>query len=404
MLQLTKGQAGQFLLLKQGLLGEHRLIGKKGILAYVRQTGCIQFDPVDACGKNAELTLQSRVRSCTKAMLSELLYRDRLLLDYPDKQLSIIAREDFPYFARYRQAAKDGAAEFPELPELETIAKEYIREHGPVSSDELPIQGKIFWHSSIHWSGSWQGKSDAARSVLEQLYSTGELIIHHKKGTRKYYDLAEHYLPEELLSAKDPLPKEYDHLKWRILRRIGAVGLLWNRPSDAWLNIWNLTPELRNQIFADLEAEGAILPVQVEGIRGALYYRAEDQTLMERVLSGEKFRQRCEFLAPLDPLLWDRKLIRSIFSFEYGWEIYTPPEKRKYGYYVLPVILGDRFVGRIEAVADQKSQTLTVRHFWPEAGIRMTKAHTAKLDSAIRRLAKFNHCVEIHREDQSDYR
>lgn len=400
MVQLTKVQARQFLLLKQGLLGEHCFIGKDGVLSYVRQAGCIQFDPVDVCGKNAELTLQSRVRGCTKSLLADLLYQDRLLLDYPDKQLSIIVREDLPYFARYRQAARSGAAEFPELPELETIAKAYIQEHGPVSSDDLPIKGKIFWHSSIHWSGDWHGKSDAARSVLEQLYSTGELIIHHKKGTRKYYDLAEFYLPQELLTASDPLPEEYAHLKWRILRRIGAIGLLWNRPSDAWLNLWNLTQEIRNRAFADLEAEGAILSVQVEGIRGALYYRAEDRPLMDRVLAGEHFRPRCEFLAPLDPLMWDRKLIRSIFDFEYSWEIYTPPKKRKYGYYVLPVILGDRFVGRIEAAADHKSNLLTVRHFWPETDIRLTKAHLAKLDSAIRRLAKFNGCTEILREDQ----
>lgn len=96
MIRLTNRQARQFMLLKQGLLGEYRFAGRQGALEYVRQAGCIQFDPVDACGKNAELTLQSRVKGFTKQMLQELLYQDRSLVDYPDKNLSIIAVEDWP--------------------------------------------------------------------------------------------------------------------------------------------------------------------------------------------------------------------------------------------------------------------------------------------------------------------
>lgn len=168
MLYISSRQARQFILLKQGLLGGYRFSGKQGALDYVRQAGCIQFDPVDACGKNAELTLQSRVKGFTKQMLYDLLYTDRALVDYPDKQLAIFPVEDWPYFARYRNMARENAAQFPDLPELEAHAKTYIRENGPVCSDELPVEGEIHWHSSIHWSGNWHGKSNAARSVLEQ--------------------------------------------------------------------------------------------------------------------------------------------------------------------------------------------------------------------------------------------
>lgn len=94
MIHLTNRQTRQFLLLKHGLLGAHKFTGKQGALAFVRQAGCIQFDPVDSCGKNAELTLQSRVRNFTKQTLSELLYTDRSLIDFPDKNLSIFPTED----------------------------------------------------------------------------------------------------------------------------------------------------------------------------------------------------------------------------------------------------------------------------------------------------------------------
>ena len=96
MIPLTIEEARNFILLKQGLLGEYRFTGKQGALDYVRQAGCIQFDPVDACGKNAELTLQSRVKGFTKQTLYELLYEDRRLVDYPDKNISIIPAEDWP--------------------------------------------------------------------------------------------------------------------------------------------------------------------------------------------------------------------------------------------------------------------------------------------------------------------
>ena len=398
MLTLTNKQARQFILLKHGLLGAHKFIGKQGALEFVRQAGCIQFDPVDSCGKNAELTLQSRVKNFTKQTLSELRYTDRSLVDFPDKNLSIFPTEDWPYFQRYRQAAKDGGRNFPELEELEKQAIEYIRINGAVSSDDLPMQGSIHWHSSIHWSGVWNGNTNAARAVLEQLYSTGVLIIHHKNGSRKYYDLAEKYLPAQLLDSPDPLPDDFEHKKWRVLRRIGAVGLLWNRPSDAWLNIWDMKSPERIQIFKELLSEGKILAVQVEGISAELYYRAEDHPLLETVLENRDYKPRCEFLAPLDCFLWDRKLIKALFGFEYSWEIYTPAPKRKYGFYVLPILYGDRFAGRIEAVCQSKTNVLLVKNIWYEDGIRQTKKLLSEIDKTLKRFARFNQCGSIQFE------
>ena len=106
-------------------------------------------------------------------------------------------------------------------------------------------------------------------------------------------------------------------------------------------------------------------------------------------------RARLEFLAPLDPMLWDRKLIEALWDYQYSWEIYTPAVKRKYGYYVLPMLWGQEFIGRIEAVADRKSSALNVRNIWLEPGVRQTKKLNAALASAIRRLARFNSCEQI---------
>lgn len=394
-MEISLRQARRFLLAHHGLLGGYRFSGKAGAVSYVRQAGCIQFDPVDACGRNAELTLQSRVRGFSREMLSSLLYEDRLLVDYPDKQLAIIPVEDWPYFARYRQAALDCGKQFDGLAELEEKARRHIRENGPVTSDDLPIEGEIFWHSAIHWSGNWHGKSQAARSVLEQLYSTGELVIHHKTGSRKAYGLASRHIPQDILCAGDPLPDEAAHRRWRVLRRIGAVGLLWNRPSDAWLNIWDLKSGERNEIFAQLEREGEIFPVRVEGIRQPLYCRERDRETLMAAMSARRFRPRCEVIAPLDPMMWDRKLIVAVFGFDYTWEIYTPAEKRKYGYYVLPMVYGERLAGRVEAVRDEKAGRLQVRHVWLEEGVRRSDALEAAVRDCMERLAEMNGCAEV---------
>ena len=397
---LNKTQAKQFILAKQGLLGVSRFTGKAGAYAYVRQAGCIQYDPVDVCGKNAELTLQSRVKGFRKSMLAEFLYKDRWLVDYADKELSIWPAEDWPYFAPYRERSKALGATFEGLAELEEKAIAYIRENGPVSSDTLPVEGKIFWHSSMHWSGNWHRKSQAARSVLEQLYTDGTLIIHHKNGSRKFYDLAQRHLDESLLKADLPCEDEETLLCWRVRRRIGAVGLLWDKNSTAFLGI-ALNAERRKAVLSRLETSGEILPVRVEEIKPLFYYRKEDAPLMEAVLAGTvDTKPRMEFLAPLDPMLWDKAMVEALWDFRYSWEIYTPADKRKYGYYTLPALWGEDFIGRIETVADRKNGTLLVKGIWLEDGVRKTKKLQNTLESTICRFARFNDCTDMKYSDQ----
>lgn len=395
MLTITKEQARQFILLKQGLIGAYRFVGKEGAYEYVRQAGCIQYDPVDVCGKNAELTLQSRVKGFKKSQLQELLYKDRKLVDYADKELSIWPIEDWPYFSSYRDRSHELGETFEGLEELKERALSYISENGPVSSDTLPIEGEIFWHSSMHWSGNWDKKSQAARSVLEQLYTDGDLVIHHKKGSRKYYDLAQRHISEDILKADNPCKSEDDFIAWRVLRRIGAIGLLWDKNSTALLGI-NINAEKRKSILERLSSEDKVRSAFVEGFKPLFYYRSEDEELMQQVTSGTAdLKPRMSFIAPLDPLMWDKAYIKALWDFQYSWEIYTPVVKRKYGYYTLPILFGDKFVGRIEAIPDRKEGVLRVKGLWWEEGIRQTKKLSASLDRTLKNFAKFNNCNSV---------
>ncbi len=389
---ITRQQARQFILVKQGLIGAYRFVGKSGAYDYVRQAGCIQYDPVDVCGKNAELTLQSRVKDFKKTMLHDLLYKDRLLVDYADKELSIWPVEDWPYFESYRKRSIKSGKSFKGLRKLEKEAISYIDEHGPVCSDTLPIEGEIFWHSSMHWSGNWDKKSPAARSVLEQLYTDGELIIHHKKGSRKYYDIARKYIPKEILEEENPCNDEDSFAAWRLLRRIGAVGLLWDKNSTALLGIY-INAETRKKLLSVLTDEGKICPVMVEGIRQPFYYRSEDLELMNAIVKETAdLKPRMSFIAPLDPLMWDKSLIQALWDYQYTWEIYTPAAKRKYAYYTLPVLYGEHFIGRIYVVPDKDRAVLQVKGLWWEPGVRQSKKLMAALEKALNSFGKFNDC------------
>ncbi|MBO4559652.1 MAG: winged helix DNA-binding domain-containing protein, partial [Lachnospiraceae bacterium] len=284
---------------------------------------------------------------------------------------------------------------FDGLGELKKQAIDYISRNGPVCSDSLPIEGEIFWHSSMHWSGNWHKPSPAARSVLEQLYTDGELLIHHKQGSRKYYDLAKNHLPASILEAENPCRDEDSFMTWRVLRRIGAVGLLWDKNSTAFLGIY-INAEKRKQILAQLTEEGHILPVTVEGIKTPFYYRTEDDALMQSILDGSAdLKPRMAFIAPLDPLFWDKALILALWGFQYSWEIYTPAVKRQYGYYTLPILYGDRFVGRIDTAVDRKEKVLRVKGLWWEPGVRRTKKLDAALAKTLKTFSIFNDCLSI---------
>lgn len=391
-IELTKKQACQFILLKQGLIGRYRFVREEGVLQFIRQAGCIQYDPIDVCGKNAELVLQSRVKGFTKQMLGRLLYKDRKLVDYFDKNLSILPVENWACYARTRERYRKDIRSQEAIDTVSAQILQIIEEKGPVCSRDLAFDEKVDW--------SWND-TRLSRAALEAMYFRGDLAIHHKTGTVKYYALAKDCIPEQLLTADDPCPDDIDHFKWRVRNRISAVGLMWNRASDAWLGIKNLKSAARDRVFASLLEEQGLLEIHVDGIKDPFYCLAEDKPLLERVCRrGCRPKARMELIAPLDNMLWDRKLIEALFGFSYKWEIYTPVAQRKYGYYVLPILYGHRLIGRTEVVCDRKNDALVVRAVWPEPGVKATETLLRLLDDCFIRFMNFHRLGRLIRQDR----
>ena len=156
----------------------------------------------------------------------------------------------------------------------------------------------------------------------------------------------------------------------------------------------------RTRVFERLCAAGKIQPLEVEGITYPLYMLTEDEKLLEEALAMGEPEPRAELIAPLDCLMWDRRLIEALFGFAYKWEIYTPVAQRKYGYYVLPILYGDTFTGRAEIVRDRKRAKLCVNNIWHEEGHLPSEDERAALNECVERFARFNDCTEIEwRED-----
>jgi uncharacterized protein YcaQ len=392
--KLTKKQARQFILLKQGLIGDYQFIEEEGVCRYIKQAGCIQFDPIDSCGKNAELVLQSRVKGFDKELLDKLLYEDRKLIDYFDKNMSIVSVEDWKYFSRQRAFYCQQSRSRDQVGAVTDKVKSVIKTRGFVSSKDIDLKD-INLKEQVDWVWS---PTTLARAALETMYCRGDLIIHHKKGTIKHYGLSSEYIPDEILNATDPHLTQDEYREWSILRRIGAVGMLWNRPSDAWLGIDDLKAANRNTVFEKLFREHKIIEILIESIPDVFYCLSQDAPLIERVVNGNELIGRTEFIAALDNILWDRKLIKKIFEFDYKWEIYTPVVERKYGYYVLPVLSGDSFIGRIEAVNDKKLKQLIVKNFWFEENMAYKDRPNVKIHDCLERFARFNKCENIKLE------
>lgn len=393
-LTLSRADARRFILAHQRLWPPRRLRGKAGILDFIRHVGCIQFDPINVVGNNPHLVLQARVGDYRPPLLDELLYTDRQLIDGWDKAASIFLTSDWPYFARHRAANEEWHAERFELPmQIVDEVLAAIREGGPLSSLDLKEWDKVEW--------TWGNQVRLGRAVLEMLYGAGKLVVYDRTGTRRTFELAERVLPADLLVAPDPNSNYETYQNWHILRRVGGLGLANPRASEYWLGLLGVKTRERRAILARLVAGGDLVSAAVEDLPGHIFYlRAADLPTLEAVQSGGLSQPEATILGPLDNFVWDRDLLRWLFDFDYVWEVYKPVAKRKYGYYVLPVLYGGRFVARFDPAFDKKTRRLSIRNWWWEAGVEPDQIMRSALVACFRDFARYLDASQVELSEQ----
>jgi uncharacterized protein YcaQ len=238
---------------------------------------------------------------------------------------------------------------------------ERIRTDGPLSSRDFEREAG----ATKDWFGM---PENAVRAVLEAYTVTGVIGLARRDGNLRYYDLLERLLPAELLAQEVP---EREQLRHKLLSRYRAHGLLGAGGAGGTFDRIappKSTPERtgRNELREDLVELGALVPVDVEGVRGKRLVLAEELALLQA--PPEPTLLSVAFIAAFDSLLWDTALLSSLFDFDYVWEGFFPPAKRRWGYYVLPIVFGDSFVGRIEPRIDRGRARVEVLNVWWEDG------------------------------------
>ncbi len=333
------------------------------VRAVVTRLGSLQFDPLDVTGRNHDLVLAARIHGYRRSLTDDLLYRERWLYEAYNKGLSLLPTAELPY---YRidwdlERERHDAGTFLEHAALVEELIERITRDGPLSSTDVEPRAAIDWY--------WR-PTNQVRAILEALGEAGVLALSRRDGNRRLYDLTERLFPAELLSERRDDDEQRRH---KLLSRYRAHGLL--GMSGGQSEVWSgtgLTAADRYRRRDALIESGELVPVHVDGVRGhRLVLGAEVEMLRMAAASGspgDPAASGVAFLAPLDPLAWDRDLLRSLFDFDYVWEVYVPAARRRWGYYVLPLLWGDRLVGRIEPRIDRRTKVLRVLDMWWEAG------------------------------------
>ena len=335
------------------------------VKAVFERLGSLQFDPLDVTGRNHDLVLAARIDGYQRPWTDALLYDERWLYETYNKGLSLVPTAELPWYRvtwdRNRERLE--AETFVEHAALVEELLERIRRDGPLSSTDIEPRAAIDW--------GWR-PTNQIRAILEGLAQAGILGLSRREGNRRIYDLVERLFPAELLAQRLPIDVQRRH---RLLSRHRAHGLLPARGGgqEIWIGT-SPTAADRYARQAELLEAGELVPVEVEGVKGTRLLLASETAELEAaarsVAAGDPAAAGVAFIAPLDPLVWDRELLRSLFDFDYLWEVYIPAEKRRWGYYVLPVLAGDRFVGRIEPRFERKADTLRILDLWWEDGIK----------------------------------
>jgi uncharacterized protein YcaQ len=358
------------------------------IMQVVARLGSLQFDPLEVAGRNHDLVLLARIAGYRREWTDELLYRDRVLYETYNKMLSLVPTAELPYYRitwdRVRALHEQGS--FDEHAPLVEELLDRIRSGGPLSSTDLEPRPAIDWY--------WR-PTNPVRALLEALAEAGVIAIQRREGNRRVYDLTERLFPEALLAER---PSERAQRLHTLRSRYRANGLLGaTGESSLWVGVASSAPH-RSELRAELEARGDIVPVTVEGLRGHRYVPAGSLPLLdvaeaEVTAEGDPahpwavgrpggLAPGVVLLAPLDPLAWERDLLLRLYGFDYRWEVYVPVHKRRWGYYVLPLLYGDRIVGRIEPRIDRKARALRVIDVWWEDGFDpMDEAHGGFMDA-----------------------
>lgn len=386
----------RFLLEAQDLLGDHHYrpaaVATSGqVLREIRRLEAVQLDPVAAVERNQHLVLAARVPGYTPALMERLLAQRRIF-EYWGHAACVFPIEDYPIFEhKRRQVRRRLRAELEKVRPAARAVLARLKREGPLPARAFTSEQRV--HG---WWDIKGPKTKVTSHALNLLSYMGQVMVIRREGLERHFDLPERVVPPELLrKAREIDPREADQaLLMKYMRAHRIFDL------HDWAFGWRRIPVQRRAIVERLIRAGTVIPLQIDGVRGSYYMLAEDEGRLRRHDRRASQAQQItnapiRFLAPLDNLLWRRERVRDFFDFDYIWEVYVPPARRTYGYYTMPILAGDRFVGRFDPRLDRERGRLIVNLLHLERDVTVTTRLRAALQDALQAFAHFHGASDL---------
>ena len=340
----------RFVVARQGYAGRNRNATAKNVEAEIRRLAAVQLDSISTVDRAHRITLATRVGRFDETVVSRLLAAGRIF-EYWAHEACLLPIEDYALFKRRMLELSDhhwwGRERTAEGRAVEREVLARLRDEGA-----LPVRA-FEGRSGPMWG--WK----PAKRALEHLFAAGEVAIAGRQGFQRVYDLPERVIPRAALEA--PVPSEDEFRRGYALRAVQGRGALTESGISEHFRFAGGVKGIRPYVDS-LVAEGLLERVAVDD-GGA-------PVVVEAGADIDGAAAAPVLLCPFDNLMWDRPFIRRIFGFEHVIEVYKREHERVYGYYVLPLLLGDRFVGRADVKADRTSGVLQLKRFTAEPGIR----------------------------------
>lgn len=356
---------------------------KADVLAAIRRMGALQIDTIHVVARSPYLVLWSRLGAYDPRWLDALL-AEGTLFEYWAHEACFLPIERYPLFRhrmldhawagwRYAHAWMDRHRD-----ETARLLA-HVRETGEVRSTDFArkTRGGTWW--------DWKPE----KRMLESLFTAGELMIVRRENFQRIYDLRERVLPswdDAQLPARDEVRRAM------ALDAVRAMGIA----KAKWVaDYFRMAKTSTRQLVPRLAEEGALLTVDVEGWDEPGYVHPDHAELRDAVAAGRRAPVLTTLLSPFDPLVWDRGRAREMFGFDYRLECYTPAPKRRYGYFVLPILYRGALVGRLDPKAHRKDGVFEVRSLHLEAGVRVTERMVAEVARALLDCAAWHHTPRV---------
>jgi len=363
-----------------------------GVLREIRHLECVQIDPVSAVERNQHLVLAARVPGYAPRILGELL-RHRRVVEYWANAACVVPAEDYPLFEGTRRRFRKRLA-----PHLRAIRSVIRHIHAELDAKgALPARAFVSDHRV---RGAWdldEARTKATSHALSLLLKAGDVVVVNREGLERRFDLREHAVPAALLErARAITMAEADELmleKYLRAFRVFDAG----DPRFGWRA---LPVSARRRALQRRVRAGAVAPLAIDGVERDYFVRAEDLESLQRHERAARAEApgddgTVHFLAPLDNLLWRRHRVLDVFGFEYTWEVYLPPSKRRYGYYAMPILCGDRLIGRLDPQLERERRRLVIRLLQLEPTSRPTRRLRKGLRTALEAFAAFHGATEL---------